>query len=511
VGSGWARSVAAAIAVAWLAASPGTAQARWLKADTDRFVVYSDGEEAELRGFAAKLTKFDQMLRLMHRVEDRDLGRKLDVYLIRQRGQLYRILPRAPREFAGLLGFFRAEPEAIHAVAIRDHLDFRAETVLFHEYTHHFMLEYFPAGYPGWLVEGYAEYFSTVQVTPEFIEIGRYNDLRAATLTRIPWMPLDQLMRSPSWQVSGRQREAYYGQSWLLTHYMMIDEARARQLDTATRAIAAGAPPVAAMEAATGMKVGDLSDTLHRYVKTKLLYRRIKNPFPMETPMTVTVLPPSADDILLESLSLSGPMLNNDGRDLVGTLRRRAKAYPGDALAELTLARAEIRFGDREAAEAILQRRLAADPKEVESLRLMGESRLAAGRADRDQRERYFKEARPFLARAYAVNNSDYQTLYAYARARSIDTGYPDENTLNALLLAHQLAPSVPEIRLSAGEALLKRGKTEEAVAVLTPLANSHHGGAEQKQAAVVIAKIKGLAPPENESGTAASDGASRP
>jgi len=497
----------------WLVAGPSAAHARWLKAETDRFVVYSDGDEAELRAFAAKLASFDLVLRMMHHVEERDLGRKLDVYLIRQRNQLNRIIPRAPREFAGLLGFFRAEPDGIYAVAVRDHLDFRAETVIFHEYTHHFMLEYFPAAYPGWLVEGYAEYLSTVQITPEFIEVGRYNDARAGTLIKIPWMPLQELLTRPAWQVPGRQREAYYGQSWLLTHYMMIDDTRARQLDAATRAMAIGTPPVEAMETSTGVKIGNLSDVLHRYVKTKLLYRRLKNPLPADTPTTVTPLPPSADDVLLERLSLAGPMLNNDGRDLVGQLRRRAKAHPGDALAELTLARAEIRFGDREAAEAILQRRLATDPKELESLRLMGESRLAAGLADPDQKDRFFKEARPFLARAYAVNSSDYQTLYDYARARSTDADYPNENVLNALLLAQQLAPSVAEIRLAAGDALLKRGKQDEAVAVLTPLANGHQGGDEQKKAAALIAKIKRLAPPEAEpeSEEAASAGASRP
>ena len=34
---------------------------------------------------------------------------------------------------------------------------FTPDLVLHHEYAHHFMLQYFPAIYPGWYTEGFAE------------------------------------------------------------------------------------------------------------------------------------------------------------------------------------------------------------------------------------------------------------------------------------------------------------------------------------------------------------------
>ena len=38
---------------------------------------------------------------------------------------------------------------------------FTGQLVLFHEYAHHFMLQYAPAAYPAWYVEGFAEVVST--------------------------------------------------------------------------------------------------------------------------------------------------------------------------------------------------------------------------------------------------------------------------------------------------------------------------------------------------------------
>ena len=486
------RAVATAIAMALLSAA-GPAQARWLRAETERFIVYSDGAERELREFATKLASFDEVLRFRHKVKDRELGRKLPVYLVRGPAQLQRILPRSGY---GIAGFYRATPQDILAVAIRDDRGLGADDVLFHEYTHHFMLEYFPVAYPAWLIEGYAEYFSTVEIKPEGIEIGRYNDARAGMLRQVNWIFTGDLIAKSMKELRGESMAAFYGQSWLLTHYMMIDDTRAKQLDAATRAMADGKPAIEAMEAATGKKIGALHDDLRRYMKGKLLYRRMTNPFPAQAPMTLTPLPASADGLLLESVSLTGPMTNNDGRALLRTIRSRAEDLAGDKLADLALARAEMRFGDPAKAEAILNRRLQVDPKETDSLRLMGEVQIGRGVADEKRRAEFYRAARPYLARAFAADGNDFRTLYLYARARSLEPGYPDENTTNILLLALQLAPSVDAIRLRAGEALFKRNQKAEAIAVLTALASSPHDSSQRNRALALIAAAKGEAPP---------------
>src|SRR5262249_54362376 len=156
-----------------------------------------------------------------------------------------------------------------------------------------------------------------------------------------------------------------------------------------------------------------------------------------------------------------------------------AQKHPGDSLAELTLAHAEVRFGDRAAGEAILAARLAKDPRDVDSLRLMAESKILSGEAsdDRKLRAQLFSEARPYLGRAFQINGKDFRTLYDYAHARSADPDYPNDNTLNVLLLAVQLAPSVADVRIQAARGLLAHKRPKEAEVLLTPLAFSPHGG----------------------------------
>jgi hypothetical protein len=65
----WLRALCLALVVGVLAG--GEAQAKWLKADTQRFVIYSDGDERSLREYAAMLEDFDIILRHYHNVDQR--------------------------------------------------------------------------------------------------------------------------------------------------------------------------------------------------------------------------------------------------------------------------------------------------------------------------------------------------------------------------------------------------------------------------------------------------------
>ena len=167
------RGLAALLAGVLIATGWGApqAQARWLRAETPHFVLYSDGPEANLRRFAADLEDFDALLRSVHGL-DATVGpaRKLDVYLVAGHNDLSRVLPTASESVAGI---YRANLGDIYAVAIRgERGSGNGQRFLFHEYVHHFMLQNFSAAYPAWLMEGYAEYFGATRIEPDRIEVG---------------------------------------------------------------------------------------------------------------------------------------------------------------------------------------------------------------------------------------------------------------------------------------------------------------------------------------------------
>ena len=489
------RSLFAVLTLAALLTAPAAwAQGRWLRAESANFVIYTNEKEADARRFSAQLETFDQTLRLLNRVPlDEPVRRKLPIYLLARDADMRRIRPGIP---AGVRGFYTSHLDDTYAVAIAGENN---DPTLQHEYAHHFMFDHRPGGYPAWLVEGYAEYFMTFRETPQGLELGRPNDNRGSWLTRGRWLPLATVLRArPSDMRDMSQVSMFYAQSWGLTHYFLSNDARSRQLNAYVDAVGRGQPSVEAMAAATGMDSRRLSQTLEAYLKKGLTVTRFTLKDPKAPAVEVTSLPASAADVLLLSLRLK----NDNGQDaaadrtdgpvLLADARKAAARHPGDALAQRVLARAEIKLGDLARAETLLQGRLAADPKDLEALQLLAQARLkAAAAAPPDQVRKLRAEAAAFAARAYKLDPDSYQTLIAAAQAREGAAGHPNENDVNVLMDALDLAPQVAVLRAKAAAALAARGRRAEAAAVIRPLAFNPHAGPAAAAARAFLATLE--------------------
>ncbi|HEX2561969.1 hypothetical protein [Phenylobacterium sp.] len=466
------RNLWAAATAALLMAPASGAQAAWYKAETDRFVVFGEGRESQVREYAVKLTVFDRVLRQLNPVAaDRPAGGKVEVYLVRGQGEMRRVRP----ETNGMIGgFYVGNNEAMFAVADVDQPGLGAQQILFHEYAHHFMLANFPAAYPAWFVEGWAEYYQTVEITPAQIKIGDYSENRVMGLWFGRWLPVEELLTKRVADLRGEERGAFYAQAWLLMHYMRSDAERAAQLNTAMRAISRGEDPLAAFKAATGAEPRQLDKRLQRYRKLQLILLENNQPDP---DVKLTQLPASADDLLLENLRLmTSPPEPVDTR-LLAQIRAKAARYPGDRLAEMTLARAEFTYGDVDKAHAILDARIAADPKDKDALVLAGVGQYLAGHRHPAQKPDRLRAGRRYFGKAHALDQNDFRILFHYAKSRALEPSFPTDNDIAALLQARALAPSVSEISLFAGAALMRRDRKEEAARVLAPVLNSPHGG----------------------------------
>lgn len=474
------RGVLLGLAAVFLLAAP--AQAAWIRVETDRFVVYGQGGEKSVRDFATKLTTYDWVLRNFHpSTLDRKSPTKVQVVLLADQSDLKRVRPFLQRY---TLGFYSAMNEGVFAFAVKSEGLVGADNVLFHEYAHHFMLENFPSAYPAWFVEGWAEYFMTTEIGKDQIKIGNYNPGRAYSIFNQTWLPLEELLSKTTGETRPGRRDAYYAQAWLLTHYMRSDETRAKQLDAAIKAISEGKDPVKSFETATGGSLADLTAALKKYRKLPML--GIRNPN-LATQMKVTAMPRSADDLLLDEMRLVLWFTGRPDPDFLANVRRKAARYPGDALAERTLARAEFVMGDVAAGEAIMKRRLEAGPNDVEDLLLAGTGQVMAGMRTPDQREARYRAARPLLAKAYQLDKGDFRTLYAYALSRSIEPVFPTDNDLAALTEARYLAPAVQENSFRLGMALLQKGRRDDAAKVLAPVLNNPHGGRAAEQARTLL------------------------
>jgi hypothetical protein len=353
------------------------------------------------------------------------------------------------------------------------------------------MLENFQAAYPAWFVEGWAEYYMTTDITPKGIQVGRSNDNRVNWLYNVAWLPMEDVLSKSVGEIGSDDVSLYYAQAWQLMHYMQDSPERAKQLDQATRAIAAGEAPVKALEKAAGMSVAELTKVLKKYQRKQVL--TVTN-FHVNPQVTVTALPASADDLLLDEARLQISDVGQPDPGFLAEVRAHASRYPGDRLAELTLAHAEFTFGDVAAGEKIVNRWLAAQANDVELQRLAGVGQMLAGKRRPAERDERFRAARAYLAKAAQLDPKDYRPLLAYAETRRIEPNYPTDNDVNVLLKAHRLAPAVATTSLMAGEALIRHNERDAAIRILASVANNPHGGSYATQAKALISGAEGKA-----------------
>lgn len=465
-----ARVTACWVVVLLMLTAAGPAAAEWRRAESQRFIVYSEGSERTLRDYVQKLETFDLILRRrLNLPMDEVPLRKMPIYLVGGQGRLREVIPDLDRNIAGV---YLPTEEDIFAIAVRDSDD---DTIL-HEYTHHFMFQNSTVSYPGWLVEGFAEYFMTAEIDADSVLIGNYNENRAQWLLRARWVALDTLLsKRPDELRAGDNRNTYYPVAWLLTHWFMGDPDRNRQLQAYIDDVGAGGDPVEAMERRTGLTMGQLRQSLDRYMRVRLPARRYVADFP-RAEITVTSLPPSADPLLLIGQRLKVGVAAERRAQTAQDVRERAARFPDDGFAMLQLGHAEVHFGDPAAGETVLTRLLEREPENVEALQLMATRYLALARAPGADPQ-HVQRARRYLARAYAADDANYYTYILLGRSREGAHDYPTANDVATWELANALAPQMTSARLGYGSALMRSGDNDAAITVLVPLANAPHGG----------------------------------
>lgn len=497
--------VAAATLTAAMLAGSGQARAEWLKAESPRFQVYSSGSEAELREYVEQLETMESLLRALHGLNMREAPpRRLEIYLARNLREIQRVRPSAEETLGG---FYAAGPDIIFAItnqnrernvraSVRDDKDY----VVLHEYVHHFMMQHFPFAYPSWVVEGYAEYFMTARFEKDAVLVG--HPMRA-TASGARDMPLSRLLTESPWNLDTPElREAFYAQSWLLTHYLISDASRRNMLRAYLKDVAEGADSVPAMEKATGMTLAQMQGELRGYRLPITRYPTTSIP---RGETVITRLPRAADDLLLESVRLRWYSDRAKDEDLLRTIRTRAARHAGDDFSRLILARAEIRMGDRGTGEQLLQDVLSRETNNVEALQLMAASRMERAKDDEETSSELNAEARSYLARAYAADPNHFPTLVSIARNSGGRTMPAPDNAAEAYLAALEIAPQVIPLRFETAAMLFSRGQTDYGAHVLEPLLNTPHSPQTARAARALLESARAGGPsgstPEDEPG----------
>lgn len=463
------------------------AEAKWLRADTDNFIIYSEGSEKSLRDFADKLERFDATLSLRFGISRVKEPNRLTIYLVERAADAGRLT--AGRLGPSIAGFYSADPEGSFAVSNRESTVIKGtpewQQTLFHEYGHHFMRRYLHAAFPAWFIEGFAEYYSTTDFTKDGkAEIGKPPYGRAYGLLEMPKIPAETLLfQRPGTMRNSGQMDVYYGRAWLLTHMLYSSTTRSGQLGAYLGAINKG---VEAKKAATDA-FGDLAQLdrdLNTYLKQRLSYRTTGEPIAVSATVTITPLSP-ADDAMLP-LQLERKSASGDEERLSKVrdgLAKLAAQYPGDADVWYELAMAEWDRGkekrDPGAARASVDKALALDPKHVRANVLLGRIMLDALREKDDPSAADWNAARKPIILANQTNPDDPVPLLAYFQSFAPQGHEPPSIAIDGLARAFELAPENGEARINYAFALANRGKFDRAIALAKSIAYDPHGNGD--------------------------------
>lgn len=469
------------------------APAAWREATSDNFIVYSDGSEAELVSFTQRVEKFDQLLRMMTGLKQPATPVKVRIYLV-SGGETVRELDPSHRP---LVGFYSSRISGGLAIVDRDRArsEFATDgqTVLFHEYCHHFMEQYFPNAYPVWYQEGFAEYFASTAFTKDgTIEIGRIEMARVPALYNEPWLSTQQLMNDTLEQLPVKDWDHFYAQGWLLTHYLFHNSARHAQFNQYLHLRTQGAPHAESLQKAFGLTDEQLGVELRAYFSAKKLpmTRLITSGLKPSEVSTRLLSQPEADFLLLAlRLELGFPKAERE--KVLERVRAKAVRFRDSEYAQAVLARAEAHYGDAARGHELLQALLTSAPDDRRVLLDLAGFELAAELHDAPARLEADRRARTLTVKANRLAPNDPEALFLFYLSFAHEAEGPSQNAIDALNEAYLYLPQYQPIALALARQELRIGKPDLAISVLKPIAYSPHGGQSAQKVRTWIQDIE--------------------
>ncbi len=488
---------------------PASAQAAWNEAHSRHFIVYSDGNPKQLDEFTVKLEKFDFLLRTVTGTKDDDPGNPVRVFMLPNEGKV-----KALANNPNIAGFYKTSDRIAYAVLSRESksgtFDLGAEEVLFHEYAHHFMLHYFPAAYPAWYVEGFAEFYSVVNFPKDgSIEFGRIPMVRAPTLMRMSIYPLKQLFARDADGLSLMKGDQYYGTAWLVTHYFRYNEARRAEFSRYLTDLTKG---VANVDVETYFQGGTpaLEKELRAYMRGKMFASTLQSQIMPQIKVALTPLDEAQAALMDPELRLLVGVPEKERADIVRDVRTIAALYPASGYAAMVLAEAELLVENKNAALAAADRAIAANPALGRASSIRAEVLLE--RANTSDKAEDWKAALTAIVRANKADVEDPVPLAQFYRYHAMKGGPMPALGFDALYKAFRLLPQNPDYRFNLATAFANRQEYDQASIILDPIAYGPHASslrdaAQRMKAEFEKARKDGKDVPIDKAALAASPG----
>jgi tetratricopeptide (TPR) repeat protein len=482
--------------------APGHAE--WRVAVSPHFEVYSEGPERSLRAYSEKVERIDSVMRRLLSVPDTLTGPRLKIYLLETPGDV-----GALKGQANVAGFYVPRASGSFAVSNRETRyvgkQNSTDTTLFHEYAHHFMFRYATSAYPGWFIEGFAEFYSTIQFDKEgkaSIGVPPYN--RGYELLVTKPVGLEVLLGERPAALKGEAIGSYYGRAWLLTHYLFLSGERKGQLVNYLKAIQSGTPALEAARTVFG-DLAKLDADLDRYLKQRRLNTMVlQTPIPAASDVVISTL--SAADSAFIRLGIKAEITAPDKRPtLLAELKAQLTKYPSAASGWVMLADAHYEGSAFDEAIKAADTALTLNPKLSRAMLIKGQAMIRALMLQPIANAADWTKARSWIIRANRADVDDPLPLLAYYESWQQQGVETPEISLTGLGQAYKQAPEDRRLRMTYAMSLVKQMKYSRAVPLIESVLNNPHSNGNDAGVRL-IAKLRSATDGEPLSGINAND-----
>ncbi len=482
--------------------SVGTAaQAEWRRFETAHFVIYSESDESRVNELATGLESIDGLMRTATGLSAEVEPVKVRIYEMRDEGAIEAAIGEAN---SGVAGFYNSNSLGPFAVTIRKSYSasdgkFTRELVLHHEYAHHFMFQYFPATYPSWYVEGFAELIGSSKILPDGKVAYGWPAKHRGDSIAFGWVPVrDVLLKPPE-----KLQMDWYGQGWALTHYLTFGKGRSQQLRQYLAMLTAGK---SSQEAVTAFgDLDQLNREAHAYVsRGQFDYKPVEIPIRKPVIERVDAVSPAEAALIPDTIAFNDDDLayyrKDSDREKERSRRARVLAhiqsevarYPNDPFALYLLAETQNASGNTAAAETAVDRLLAVQPRNVrgmvrKSLLLSQSAAKLSGPA----RQQMAAQARQLAVAANKADPNEAMAFVAFYQSyRSAGAAVPT-NALQGLEAAVATLPGNTGVRQMLVDEYAAERRWADAMRALAPIANDTHESPLRQAARERMAQLR--------------------
>lgn len=361
-----------------------------------------------------------------------------------------------------------------------------SETVFLHEYAHHLMLQNTDAALPSWLVEGFAELFSSADFPKNgSVKLGMPANHRAAGLLYLDKERLEDLLtKSADLGGDGKAAERFYGRAWLLTHYLTFEPSRTGQLAAYVARVRSGADLLQAAKDSFG-DLSKLDRELDRYLHgNRFGFVSVTNPDLNNVTVALRPLREGEAAIVPMRIRSARGVDKKTAPEVAALARGVAATYPSDPAVQRELAEAEFDTKNYGASLQAAEKALAADPRLTKALLYKGRAQMELAvnspKPDWDSIRQNFLDANK-------LDTEDPEPLMLYYESFLRAHQRPTANAVDGLEYALTLAPQDKSLRMLVVWELVNSGKFVEARSMLAPLAFDPHSATSRTYARKVM------------------------